>query len=284
MLDVLQDDRKRAQFVGVLQDMLLGAPGAQPVPAGGLLAANSVGANLLVRGERWAAQTAGQIRGTGLALGGLPQLGLGLAAMAETPQTEDALASASWKLVLVLALAWGLEWLARRLLRAFRSILAARAPVDDITADLSDAPITEPAPSSGRLSLAWRLLRRLPYALATLVLDLLPVAVFAGAGNALLALPLGTTVNDRLVVLAMLSAYVACRVVMCVTRAIVSPGSASMRLVRCSDGTAAYVERWMRRLSVVAVTGRAVSQWGCCSACRRPRTTRSSRWSCWSCT
>ncbi len=93
-------------------------------------------------------------------------------------------------------------------------------------------------------------------------LSVLPVLAFAIVGNALLGTPLGATTNARLVVIAAVDAYVIGRVVLCITRAFVSPDDPRLRLVQCSDDTAWYVQRWMRRLTVVTVAGFAVAQVG----------------------
>ena len=55
---------------------------------------------------------------------------------------------------------------------------------------------------SHRFSITWKAFRRLPLVLVDLLLNLLPVAVFAALGNALLSTDLGDTENTRLVVMA----------------------------------------------------------------------------------
>jgi moderate conductance mechanosensitive channel len=98
--------------------------------------------------------------------------------------------------------------------------------------------------------------------LAALLLDMVPVAVFAAVGNAMLATPLGDTINAKLVVLAVVNAYVVVRLVMCVTRIFVSPLDRRLRLIQCQDAIAAYTERWVRRIAVVAVFGFALAEVG----------------------
>ncbi len=266
VLDVLQDDKKRTQFVAVLQNMIRAAPAVaphSPVP----LAANSVGAQLLVQGESWATRMAIQLRAAASALQGLPQIGVWLSATVNSPEAIATLASALWKLAAVMAIGLAAEWATQRLLAGFRRILATRVPLDgavdepaDTDTDANDVPAAVLSKRQRRFSVAWRMLRRLPFVLLVFLLDLVPVAVFAALGNALLTLPLGTTANDRLVVMAVVDAYVVCRLILCLTRAIMSPGQPSMRLLRCSDETAAYTTRWVRRLSLVAVSGYAVAE------------------------
>ncbi len=112
------------------------------------------------------------------------------------------------------------------------------------------------------LSVAWRMLRRLPFVLAALLLDLVPVACSPRSATLMLTTPLGAQTNTRLVVLAVVDAYVLCRVVMCVTRTFVSPANHRLRLIQCDDYWAAFIVRWVRRLSAVAVFGFAAAEVG----------------------
>ena len=258
VLNVLKDDKARAQFTAVLEDMARAVPAVAPAHAGPSLAADSVGADLLLQGSRWAADLAGQLTGMAQALGDLPLLWRWLTTIAQDPRSQARILDIAWKLALVVAGARGVEWLTRRLLAPARTFLDASAPADERLADDAEA---DPGGRRG-LNVAWRLLRRLPFILAGFLLDLVPVAVFAAMGHLLLATPLGATTNGRLVVIAIVNAYVICRVVMCVTRMVVSPRRARLRLVQCSDHWAAYIERWMRRITVVAVFGFAAGEIG----------------------
>ena len=103
-------------------------------------------------------------------------------------------------------------------------------------------------------------MQRLPLVVVRLLLDLLPVLVFAAAGNMLLGTPLGTPLTTRLVILAVINAYVMCRVVMCITRMLVLPDGRPLRLLKLRDETAAYIEIWVRRIAIVAVFGIAAAE------------------------
>src|SRR5204862_7343799 len=99
--------------------------------------------------------------------------------------------------------------------------LAAHAPGDG---GGHDAGGITTAPASARAS---RLLRRLPFAFARLLLELIPVAVFAGIGNLLAALIAdGTT---RLVILMLANAYGADRVVLALGDTLTSPPRGPLR-------------------------------------------------------
>jgi small-conductance mechanosensitive channel len=101
-----------------------------------------------------------------------------------------------------------------------------------------------------------RFLRRLPLALAHLALRLVPIGIFALAGNVLAAgLNDGWTV--RLIVLAAVNAYVIQQVIMAVGQALFSPECRELRLFRLTDETAAYIQVWLGRVTGVAIYGMA---------------------------
>jgi len=91
-----------------------------------------------------------------------------------------------------------------------------------------------------------------------LLLDLVPVAVFAAAGNLLIAAIAGADEHTRLVVIAIVNAYAACRAVMCVARMLLTPGDKRLRLWRLDDEDARFVLVWVRRLAAVAIFGDAL--------------------------
>jgi small-conductance mechanosensitive channel len=265
VLDVLKDDKKRAEFTTVLEDMVRGVPAVAPAkPAVVPLAANSVAAQLLVEGSHWAGQLGSQFESTAEAVGDVPLLWRWTIGTASDPAARTRIVDTAWKLALILLIARAVEWGARRVLARFRRFLDTRAPADEpIAEDDPDSAAHEPHIAHRRgLSVAWRMLRRLPFVLCALLLDLVPVAVFAAVGNALLTTPLGATTNTRLVVLAVVNAYVICRVIMCITRTFVSPANHRLRLIQCDDFWALYIERWVRRISAVAVFGFAAAEVG----------------------
>jgi small-conductance mechanosensitive channel len=105
---------------------------------------------------------------------------------------------------------------------------------------------------------AWRLLRRLPFALARLVLDLIPIAVFVAIAGLLAGMvPRPTT---RAVILATVYAYAITRIVLSLGRMLVSPGAGRLRLVHIGDAEADYLMCWLRRGTLVAVWGGALAQ------------------------
>ncbi len=275
VLDVLKDDKKRAEFTSVLENMVRAVPNV--APAKPPLAPDSLGAQILVQGSTWLADVADEVTATAEVASNLPLLGRWLIGTADNPAARDQVLDAAWKLAVVMVCAYGVERLARRGLTRPRAAIERGAPASDhgpsgveddaaeITTglDAAEAGETEMHARRRRFSRAWRLLRRLPYVLAHLMLELIPVALFAAVGNLLLGVPLlGAITNTKLVILAVVDAYVLCRVIMCLTRMFVTPYTPRLRLVQCTDATALFVVTWMHRLVIVAVFGFALAEVG----------------------
>ncbi len=128
------------------------------------------------------------------------------------------------------------------------------AVVDSIQeADPDPAPVA-PAPVESEL----KALRRLPFALTSFVLDLLPLGLFFGI--AALVLHWLPELDDRthLVTREIIYAYVVTRVVMAVVRLLLSPGDASVRIIQLNDYAAAQIHRWTRHLVILATFGVAI--------------------------
>ncbi|HTH99091.1 MAG TPA: mechanosensitive ion channel domain-containing protein, partial [Stellaceae bacterium] len=107
---------------------------------------------------------------------------------------------------------------------------------------------------------AWRLVRRIPRALGVFVLDLLPLVGFLVVAYIALGVVLSDDSDEtRLATLTLVYAYVVCRIVLAVTRLMVSPATKGLRLIRMSDQSAAYTEVWVRRIIVVAAFGVALA-------------------------
>ncbi len=276
VLAVLNDDKKRAEFTAVLENMARALP-ALPVPAPATPAAtsalppspisslvplgtDSLGAQLLVQASGEISALEDELTATAMAIGDVPVLWRWTVRLITHPDRRERVVDAAWKLAVVVACAWIVEWGARRLIVRPRQALARRAPAEDASRPAEDE--TELRAQYRRLSGLQRMVKRLPFALAALVLDAVPVAVFAAVGNAMLATPLGDTLNAKLVVLAVVNAYVVVRLVTCATRFFVSPELPRLRLIQCQDAVAAYIERWVRRIAVVAVFGFALAEVG----------------------
>ncbi len=297
VLGVLRYDRRRAEFIATLDALARAAPAAttsvpaDPAPATpasaptGPLVPDSLGAQLLVQASGAVSAAMEQVASSVRAVNDLPLLRRWIAAQAADPEARARIVDAAWKLAVVLGAALAAEWLSIRALNRLRAALARWSPAappppaDPVHAKAlavpealdppeesglaaAEAGETERSNRSRRLSLAWRTLRRLPFVLARLLLDLAPVAVFALVGNLLLGTALGEPAATRPAILAVVNAYVLCRIVMCVTRMLVAPATPQLRLLHVSQWSADFVTKWVRRITVVAVFGYALAEAG----------------------
>lgn len=114
-----------------------------------------------------------------------------------------------------------------------------------------------PAPHGKRSTalMHWGLLRHLPLALAGLVLDVVPLAVFFVVAGVTLNLLAGDTGPVAAFVTQAINIYVIARIVMAVMRLIVSPTTSALRLVPLGDARARYLQRWMRAMVATTATG-----------------------------
>ena len=245
-LDVLQDPQKCAQLITTLRAIAQASPAAAPPAAASAAKAppevtlrpNSLGAQLLVALSGWSLRLAGEAAATLQAMNNLPALWRWFVTLQTDPKASLALLIAAGWVALVVGCALILEFAAAWVLRRPRDALGRHVPAGDGSST--------------------RLLRLLPYALLRLLLDLVPVAVFAAAGTLLAGIIPGIDATMRLVVIAVVNAYAATRAGMCVARMLLAPHDKQLRLWRLGDQAARFVVVWMRRLLVVAIFGDAL--------------------------
>lgn len=250
-LETLQNPQKRAALIATLQAIAASAPSTpastttpaaaaagDPAKNEATLTPNSLGAQLLVAVSRWSVRLAVDAAATLQTMNNLPALGRWFVGLESNPQDAMDIAVAAGWLALVVGLSLLLEAFARFALRRPRETLTRHLP--------------------GGGGERTRLLRLLPYALVRLVLDLVPVAVFAAAGNMLVGVLPGIDAKTRLVVIAIVNAYAACRAAMCLARLLLSPSDPRLRLWRLHDAGAHFAVAWVRRLLVVAIFGDAL--------------------------
>ena len=198
----------------------------------------------------------------------LPLLWRWLTSQASDPDARARVFDAAWRLLIVLAAAGAAEWLAARTLRGLRRVLAHWAPRDDVTDSAPDTPgelATEVKAVRVRrrsLARAWSALRRVPFLLARLVLDALPIAVFAGIAFLLLGTSLEVTDQSRACVLVVVRAYVVARVLLALSAMLASPESGGTRLLHLSDHAARFITQWAGRLILLFATGWVVAEIG----------------------
>ncbi len=279
-LDVLRDDAKRAQVIAVLEAVARAAPAAgiaAPATAGSApgvatghlpipLAPNSLGAQLLVGASERLSELSATLVTTAQTVTDFPLLSRWVVHVATDPDSRAALFDAAWKLAVVMLAGLALEAGVIRLLRRPAGLLETHAPDGGIPADPPTAPqdvgTSEPPEPPRRRPSALMLLRRLPFVLGRFVLDVLPVLAFMALAYALTGTELGAQNTTRLVILAVLNAYVLCRLVTCVARVLLAPDAPRLRLFHLSDASALYMLRWIRRIAVVAIFGYALTEVG----------------------
>lgn len=102
-------------------------------------------------------------------------------------------------------------------------------------------------------------LRHLPFALASFVLDLLPLGLFFGIAALTLHFLPGLDSRTHEVTSEFVMAYVITRVTMAVVRLLASPTRYSLRIARISDGASQLLHRWARGLVILATFGVAIA-------------------------
>ncbi len=265
---------------------------AAPAPASSEsaipLAPDSLGAQVILRISERLASLSDDIVGAAQSIASIPLIALWVVQFASDPARQGLLLDTLWRLAVVLGAGLAAEWLVIRLLRPLGRRLADRAPgqippapvdeearqeglVEDgapaaLAVRSADSELEQEARQSARI---WRhtrrmgvWLRRVPFGLAALVLDLLPVLAVSASGYVLITGGLASQATPRLVILAALNAYVAYRVVNGVVAMLVSPAERRLRLVPVSDASAAFICRWTRRAAAVGIFGYAVVEAG----------------------
>ena len=257
VLDVLRDDKRRAEFTTVLESMVR----AVPAPASPL-EPDSLGEQLLLHLSD-AFDTAGKQAALTLrTVNDLPLLWRWITSQAEDPAARARLFDAFWRLLVVLAVAGAGERLVRAVLRRLRTTLGAWAPR---VADAEPQPDMHAEAATVRrrtLSRAWAATRRLPYLLGRLVLDLLPIVAFAAIAVLCMRTWLEGALLPRGTVLLVTQAYVVARVTLALVALLASPEGARVRLLHISDTAAAFITRWARRMVIVAGTGWVLAEVG----------------------
>jgi small-conductance mechanosensitive channel len=279
-LEVLQDPAKRAQAIAVLEALAKAGAAAAPEPAAippsatqppaPALAPGSLGAQVMSSASAWLSAVGGETLTTLRSVTKLPALWRFATSIANDPASQWLLIGAAWKSAVVAVVAIATQLLARYLLRRPMRALAAHAETlrrrfapDEVPPERRGLDEAE----RGQTERYWRpltsmalLLRRLPGVAARLALELLPVLVALAAGYAVLGSGIGAEPPTRLVILALLDAYVLACGASSIARTLVGPGDP--RLLPADDPTAIYVLRWARRIAGVAFFGYALAQVG----------------------
>jgi len=190
--------------------------------------ARGLGGRLLVAASERMQKATEQLSEAGQGLLAVPGLLRGLFVEAQDPRTLVRWGERAGKILLVLLAALLAEWLGRRILGRLR-----RSIVDQKTG-----------------SFPYRAL----LLLAHTVLDILFVAVFAGAAYGILPL-LDPGYETRLIALTLVNAAVLARVLLALSRMVLAPRLPALRLFSLSEETAHYLYIWIRRIVGLGVYG-----------------------------
>ncbi len=278
LIATLQDPARRAALIATLQNLQKVVPSALPAapqtttasPAATPVAAapSNLGAQLVAHGTRLADTVSASLLAAIRGVGNIPGLLRWLQGIAQDPEALLDMAIVAGRLLCVLLLAFGCEFLALRMTRRLYRSLAADAHEQESTAGASTRPAALPEPEPVpvppvqrvRLVDGWLMLLRLPIIVMALTIDLLPPLAFLAVAYLLAGTPLVGSGDVRAAALAVIDAYVIVRMASAVGRATFGAPFARLRLLPVSDDTARYLMRWVRRISVVVIFGYAVSR------------------------
>ncbi len=250
------------------------APGAKAAPAttpgAGLaipLQPNSLGADLLVSLSKALTATSGGVVADVRAMVSLPLLSVWISTLWNSPYLQAQLFNVGWRLLLVIGAGLVAEWLMIRGMRVPRASLVARAEraerrkgdevlplADPVDEGEARAEAGEMEPGGFGHAAAAHLLRT-GFAAVGLLLDLVPVLVFAAVANGLLAGGAGDGLSVRLGILAVANAYVVARILLSVMRMLMGAERGPLRILPVSDAAARYTMLWARRVVGVSVFG-----------------------------
>jgi len=286
VLDLLRDDKRRAEFTTVLESLAKAAPAAAGAPAPAAPAAaptqilplkpDSLGAEVVGQAATAIASTGSQLATAVHSVNDLPLLWRWITTQANDPDFRARALDTLWRLAAVIGGGLLAELATTRLLRRMRLALGAWTPP---VANPDDAPLSMPDPAAEdglaaaeagetersqhhKLNRAMGTLRRLPYLLGRLLLDLLPIAAFAAIATLLLGTSLGEPAITRLAIQQVLEAYALSRVALSVVAMLVAPATPRMRLLHVSDWAAGFLTRWFRRILVIGITGYVIAEVG----------------------
>jgi small-conductance mechanosensitive channel len=291
---VLRNPAERARFIATLEAIAAAGPVATPAPAAPAAAVpvaaaapakpaakpafvpikpNSIGAQLLLDLSLWLERTGVSLLNTLRAATDLALLWQSLVYLVKDPDSRARLVEAGWRLALVIGLGVAVEWLGQRLLRRAHLVLVGLAArvTRRVAVSVGDAAPAGFDPDSGQAEVdkpaarrqlwSWQLLRRSPYVLLALLLNLLPLAAFLALAYGIVQV-IDATPTTRLVILAVVNAYIFTRAVLCLTRALVAPKRGELRLLPVTHPRAASIVRWVRRIAVVSIFGYATAEVG----------------------
>lgn len=268
VLDLLRDDARRAELEQTLSviaeatEQQAAPPAAAPAAPEAPVALEKDGliAQAFTQAGKWVDSALGELRLTGATLWSLRSAGAWWQYYLGTPEARTATFQGLGTILLILAVALGVEAGIGRLLRRPRAMLLAYAErryIPDTVPPSAPDPDTEtPAEPDQHL----RIVRRLPAALAHAILALVPLAGFLVVATILMRLFGAPAAGFYPFILPLIGAYLAMRLTMTALRLLTSPSGACLRLSRLGDESARYLDTWLRRVVAVGAFGVAATE------------------------
>ena len=232
---------------------------------------DSLGAELITQVSSALSNAGSQLMASLRSVNDLPLLSRWVLAQANDPAARALVLDAAWKLLVVVGLGLAVERGAVLALGRLRNTLSRAAatrfapppppdmPVGQETATPLEAQQQQQSARANRLTGALSALRRLPFLIGRLLVDLVPIGLFAVLTNVLLGTWFGEPASTRGTILLVVQCYVAARVILAVTALLVSPAGVQFRLLHLSDWGAEFLTRWVRRIVITGLTGYAVA-------------------------
>ncbi|MCR4465801.1 mechanosensitive ion channel domain-containing protein [Burkholderia sp. SCN-KJ] len=276
--------------VGVLSTPALAASAAAPASAASAGAAaaalttNGLASMLVRQGSRWAGEIGGALNESLRSLLDVGSVGNWWHERLVRADQRTDLTRAILIILAVLVPALAVEWFAKRLLRRALAALSARRTESSRRADAdadadADAPEPEPPGPGDRTSTPepaaaaaradgtgtpdtssqgrgharrhTTLLRRMPRALVSLALRVIPLLVFVGIASLTMSVLDGAGTPTQTALESLIDIYVICRLVTIVSRLFFQPDARQLRLLHISDAWAAFAQRSIARIVMV---------------------------------
>ncbi|WP_051431764.1 mechanosensitive ion channel family protein [Rhodovibrio salinarum] len=239
LVDTLQDDQQRQDFVGKLNALIeakqadSGQGGADAGNGASKAGPDGLGAQLLRAITERLDQAGSALAGMVDTVKQVPAIALELWSEVQNDQQRQLWTATAINLLLILGAAIVVERLAHWSLRIPRRRIEARAN-DNV-------------------------LVQVLFLIARTLLDAVPIALFAAAAFGTM-----TVVQPRevaqVIVVALINASVLSRVVALLGRAILAPDAGGLRLPKLTDETAHYLFIWLRRVARTAIYGYVASE------------------------
>lgn len=275
-LETLKDERKRSELIRVLEGIAAAQPAATaaappaPPPADTAakpaekpalvvpLAPDSLGAQLIAGASDNLQRISNTLIDVLGSVANLSLLWFWLVDMVTNPSLYSLLLDASWRVALVVVAALLVEAAVARMMRRPMHALALRVPaVPDPPAEvtgIAEAELGQTEKLPRRVGLL-RAAKMLPFAIAGLLLDLVPVLCLLAAGYAGLGSGLADGFAPRFVLLGVLHAITLHRLVMAISRCALAARVPELSLFTLPRSTAASVLGWISRVAGLAIYG-----------------------------